>query len=62
MTLQDRLDSANRQSVSLYLQRTQLEQQRQQVVMQAAMTDQHLLRLDGEIAILETLIAEAQRG
>lgn len=58
MTLAERLADANKRSVSLYLQRTQIEQQRQQLTIKAALCDQGLLKLDGEIEVLEAVISE----
>ncbi len=60
MTLVERLADANQRSVALYLQRTRLQQQLQQVQMQAALCDQGLLKLDGEIELLEKMQADEQ--
>ncbi len=63
MTLAERLADANQRSVALYLQRTRLEQQRQQLNMQAAICDQGLVKLDGEIELLTAMQTdEAARG
>lgn len=62
MTLQDRLADAKARSVKLYLERATLEQQRQRLAFDSGLAEQTLLRIDGEIALLETLIAEAPRG
>lgn len=62
MTLQDRLADAKARSVKLYLQRAALEQQRQHLTAEASLTDQAMLRLDGEIELLDALITEASRG
>ncbi len=60
MTLAERLADANQRSVALYLQRTRLQQQLQQMQMQAALCDQGLLKLDGEIELLEKMQADEQ--
>lgn len=62
MTLPERLADAKARSVALYLQRATLEQQRQQLASQAAIADQGMLRIDGEIGLLELLIEESARG
>lgn len=62
MTLIERLADAKARSVALYLQRAALEQQRQQIASQAAIADQGMLRIDGEIVLLEALIEESARG
>ncbi len=59
MTVADRLAQAHQQSVALYLQLTQLEQQRQQVVSQMAQAQQALVKLDGVIDTLTQLIQES---
>lgn len=58
MTLADRLADAQQRSVALYLQRCALEQQRQQLAVQAVACDQALVRLDGEIELLMRLQTE----
>jgi len=65
MTLQERLDDANRRSVALYLRRQQIEEQRQQVQAQAQQltnvaraTDMEFVKLDGEIAAFTALLAD----
>lgn len=62
MTLQERLDRANQQSVSLYLRRQDIEGQRQQLSLQAQQCDVELMRLDGEIRVLSAAIAEQPTG
>lgn len=62
MTLADRLTQAQQQSVALYLQLTQLEQQRQQIVQQMAVGQQALVKLDGVIETLTQLLADAITG
>lgn len=65
MTLIERLADANQRSVKLYLQRTQIEEQKQmlqaqgqQLVGQGMAIDRELLKLDGEIDLLTKMIAE----
>ncbi len=60
MTMAERLADANQRSVALYLQRTRIEQQRQQLNMQAALCDQGLVKLDGEIELLEKMLSDEQ--
>lgn len=55
-SLQDRLDHAHQRSVALYLQRQQVEAQRQACAQQAQAIDLELVKLDGEIRVLEALI------
>ena len=57
MTLADRLADAHQRSVALYLERQQVEAQRQQCQLRAQQIDLALVALDGEIAILTTLQA-----
>ena len=61
-TLTERRDSAHQRSVALYLQRQSVEAQRQQMVQQAQAIDLELVRLDGEIRLLDALIAEDASG
>jgi hypothetical protein len=58
VTLEERLTAAQARSVTLYLDRQALEASRQQLVLRAQETDFALLRLDGEIELLQALIAE----
>lgn len=58
MTLTERLADAHQRSVALYLRRQQIEAQRQQVAQQAALCDQALVKADGEIELLERMLAE----
>lgn len=55
MTIQERLDAANQRSVALYLQRQQVEAQRQQLALTAQQIEHELVRLDG---MIETLTAQ----
>ncbi len=56
MTIDARLAQAKEQSVSLYLQRQEVEMQRQQVQARAVQIDAELLRLDGEIRALTDVL------
>ncbi len=62
MTLVERLADAHARSVTAYLRRQDLEQQRQAITLACGRTDQELLTLDGEIAVLTALIAEVPPG
>lgn len=53
--IQARLEAAHRRSVALYLQRQDVEAQRQQAAQQAQAIERELLTLDGEIRVLEAL-------
>ncbi len=55
MTVAERLADAERRSVTLYLQRQQLEMQRQSIQQQIVLCEQALLKSDGEIEILTVL-------
>lgn len=61
MTLDERLADAKSRSVALYLQRATVGQQQQHLAAQASILDQGMLRLDGEIGLLDALIAEAAK-
>jgi len=61
-SLTDRLAAAHQRSVSLYLQRQAIEQSRQQLQQDATQCDRALVQLDGEIAVLTRMQAEADRG
>lgn len=58
MTLVERLADAHTRAMRAYLQRQQLEAQRQQLQIAIVQCEQALLTTDGEIALLEALIAE----
>ncbi len=58
MTLADRLADAQQRSVKLYLQRSQIQEQAQQVRSAGVQLDMALVKLDGEIDLLTALIAE----
>ena len=62
MSAQSRLTLAHQRSVALYLQRQQIEAKRQQLTQQAQAIEVELVQLDGEIRVLEALIAEATDG
>lgn len=62
MTLDDRLTTAQMQSVALYLKQQELEGQRQQIVTQQQATNIELVRLDGVIETLTLLRKEAASG
>ena len=69
MTLQQRLDAAQFKSVRLYLRRVEIEEQKQaltnqmsQLMSQARQVDADLVRMDGEIDLLDALIAEGSNG
>lgn len=59
MTLQERLDDALQRSVKLYLQRQNIEAQRNQLTMAAQQCEMALVKTDGEI---ETLTAQIEQG
>ncbi len=59
MTLVDRLADAHRRALQAYLQRQQLEHQRQQIAAAILQCEHTLLMTDGEVTLLEALIAEA---
>jgi hypothetical protein len=58
VTLSERLVAAHATAMRLYLRRQEIEAQRARVMQDAMQCDQSLLRSDGEIALLESLIAE----
>ncbi len=58
MTLEDRLTAAHARSTTLYLDRQRIEAARQQLTLRAQETDWALIKLDGEIELLQALIAE----
>lgn len=62
MTLTERLEKAERQSVTTYQARTDVQMQIQQLQMRAGSLDQELLRLDGEIRVLQALASESAGG
>ncbi len=62
MDLAERLAAAHQRSVALYLQRQDVEARRQGLQQQGFAIDQELLKLDGEIRVLDALSAEANRG
>jgi len=69
VTLAERLADANQRSVKLYLQRTQIEEQKQmlqaqgqQLVGQGMAIDRDLLKLDGEIDLLTKMLAEEAKA
>lgn len=63
LTLQERLTDAHQRAMRLYLRRQDVEAQKQQLAQQAQAIDVALVRTDGEIVVLESLIAEeASRG
>ena len=57
MTLEERLTAAHARSTSLYLERQRIEAARQQLTLRAQETDFALVKLDGEIEVLDALIA-----
>ena len=57
MTLHERLTETHARAMRFYLQRQQVEVQRQQLQAQAQALDLALVKTDGEIAVLESLIA-----
>jgi len=59
MTLAERLVAAQTKSIALYLERQQLEAQRQQLLLRAQQVEFALLELDGEIRVLTALMAES---
>lgn len=59
MTLQERLNTLHAKAARLYLQRQQIQANVNHWQRQAAEADQDLLRSDGEIALVESMIAEA---
>lgn len=58
MTVAERLAKAHEQSTALYLRRTDLQAQIQQLQGAAHQIDAELLRLDGEVRLCDALIAE----
>lgn len=56
MNLKERLADAHQRSVSLYLRRSELESQRQQIAMDSMRCDQGLIKLDAEIELLTKLL------
>lgn len=60
MTLQERLTETHARATRLYLQRQQVEAQRQAIAQQAQALDLALVRTDGEVELLERLIAEGK--
>lgn len=61
-TLDERIADAQQRSVQLYLQRQEIEAQRQMVTQAATRCDQALIRLDGELAALTAIKAEVAGG
>ncbi len=62
MTLADRLTDAHTRAMRAYLDRQRLEGQRQQLALAIQQCEQVMLQTDGEIALVESLIAEASGG
>ncbi len=62
MTLADRLTDAHTRAMRAYLERQRLEGERQQLALAIQSCEHRMLQTDGEIALLEALIAEAPRG
>lgn len=60
MTLAERLHDAEVRSVGAYHQRTMLAQQEALLRQQAMQADLELARLDGEVRVLQALIASEQ--
>lgn len=58
MTTRERLLDAQTRAMQLYLRRQEVEGQRQTLQQQAQALDVALVRTDGEIAVLNALIAE----
>lgn len=56
-SLQARLTETHAKAARLYLRRQEIEQQRQQIAHQATLCDQALVKTDGEIELLNALIA-----
>jgi len=61
MTLNERLGETHQRAARLYLQRQDLEQQRQALQAKAVQVEQALLKTDGEVELLQALIAEQQQ-
>ncbi len=68
-SISDRLADAETRARKLYTQRTQLEEQRQQIqvaaqqnAQQARAIDMELVKIDGETELLEKLIKEETNG
>ncbi len=62
MTLQERIAASQQRSVQLYLQRQNLEQQRQQIALQIQMTDLNLMKEDGTFEALSAVVADEQKA
>lgn len=62
MTLTERLAACHQSSVALYLRRQEVETQRQQLQRQATLIDQNLVELDGQISLLNELVAAEPKG
>lgn len=63
MTLQERLVDAHQRAARLYLRRQEVESQRHQLTQQAQALDVALVKTDGEIETLQSLLVEeASRG
>lgn len=58
MTLVERLSHAHQQSVSLYLMRQQVQQELLNAQARAQQIDMELLKLDGEIRVLQAMQKE----
>ncbi len=54
-TIPERIAETQAKAMRLYLQRQQVEQQRQSLQSQAAAIEQAMLRTDGELELLEKL-------
>lgn len=61
MTLQERVTETQAHAARLYLRRQEIETQRQHLTQQAHAVDIALVKLDGELELLERLIA-AEKG
>ena len=62
MTIAERLAQAKEQSITLFLQRQDVEATKQQMQARAVQIDAELLRLDGEIRALIAVMPEAPSG
>lgn len=58
--LQARLAETHARAARLYLQRQQMEQRRQEIAAAIVQCEQAMLRTDGEVTLLEQLIADEQ--
>ena len=60
MTPAERIAQAHQRSVALYLQRQELEGERQQVLLKIQRVEQELVKLDGAIAAFELVQADGE--